>query len=315
MSVETTHATDLEQVVMESAALSDPPVPGRILVVPWGDVKSTAGSFVVDEQSAAATIAAFREHGTDLPIDYEHQTLGGAYSSPTGLAPAAGWVKKLVIVSPEEAAQANTAPGLWAEVEWTADAAEKLAARHYRYLSPVALIRREDRRVVALHSIALTNKPAIVGMKPVINRVPSASEDPSVELRRLLSLDESATEDLVLVAAAQRIRSLQRGETLRDAAARVERAMSAGKLTAAQREWALTLAERDPAEFDRWESAAPLIVPLGRLTGPSTVPTGDARRRAIEQSARAEWRANKSILERLCTEEAFVHAAVRDSAA
>src|ERR1043166_3967235 len=244
----------LDQIVMEAAPIQEAQVPAQILIVPWGEVKSTAGSFVVDEESASATLAAFQEHGTDLPVDYEHQTLGGPYSSPTGLAPAAGWIKALRVVTPAEADDGNAA-GIWADVEWTADAVEKLSGRQYRYLSPVALVRREDRRVVGLHSVALTNKPAIVGMLPVVNRsdvfdAPAAIED----LRELLSLDESANQDLIIVAAAQQIRSMQRTDALRQAAQRVERAMSAGKLSESQREWALTLAHRDPAEFDRWES-------------------------------------------------------------
>ena len=118
----------------------------------------------------------------------------------------------------------------------------------------------------------------------------------------------------MLVAAAQRIRTLQRTESLRVASQRVERALAAGKLACSQREWALALAERDPVEFDRWEDTAPIIVPLGRLAGLNVgKPAGDERRRRVEQSALTEWRANKDILEQLCTEEAFVHAAVRDA--
>jgi hypothetical protein len=34
---------------------------------------------------------------------------------------------------------------------------------------------------------------------------------------------------------------------------------------------------------------------------------------AIERAARAEWRANRDDLERLCTEDAYVAAAVRET--
>src|SRR5215475_3126974 len=56
----------------------------EILVVLFGDVQSTNGAFVVDEESMRATIEAFTTHGTDLPIDFEHQTLGGSFSAPSG---------------------------------------------------------------------------------------------------------------------------------------------------------------------------------------------------------------------------------------
>ena len=148
-----------EMQAIHSATLSGDGVPSRVLIAPWGLVESTNGSFVLDDESAQRAVEAFEDHGTDLPIDYEHQTLGGTYASPSGRAPAAGWIKRLV---------AEPGVGLLAEIEWTDDAKQMLAAKEYRYLSPVAIIRKTDRKLVAIHSAALTNKPAIVGMKPII---------------------------------------------------------------------------------------------------------------------------------------------------
>ena len=313
---------EVEQAVMEAAALSGPTTPQRILVAPWGEVTSVVGSFVVDDESVRETIAAFERHGTDLPIDYEHQTLGGEFSSPTGQAPAAGWIRALSAVSPEDAAVegASPEPGLWAEVAWTAEAETQLRDRKYRYLSPVALIRRSDRRLVGLHSVALTNKPAIVGMRPLVNRAgePASAEacEPLAlsELRRTLGLESTAGGENVLAAATERITSLEQQEASRQASERVQRAMIAGKLTAGQREWALSLAERLPDEFDAWERGAPIVVPLGRTVSPQRS-TLNARqnRSSVETVARAEWRANRSILEGLCTEAAYVADAVRQA--
>lgn len=120
-----------DQVAMQASSLSDAEVPTRVLIAPWGEVRSSAGSFILDDEAACATIAAFEAHGTDLPVDYEHQTLGGAYSSPSGEAPAAGWIKALSVISPAQAAQSDPPcePGLWADVGWTSEALEKLRAR------------------------------------------------------------------------------------------------------------------------------------------------------------------------------------------
>lgn len=328
MPTQATDTTDsdsrpVERVVLEAAALGQEDLPSRILVTPWGEIESSAGPFVVDDEAARETIAAFARHGTDLPVDYEHQTLGGPYSSPSGQAPAAGWIKALTAVSPEQAGdgQSPGEPGLWADVEWTDEAKEKLRSRQYRYLSPVALVRRGDRRLVAIHSVALTNKPAIVGMRPVVGSDASVSpadqapSSPAGELRELLEVDQTAADEVVLVAAAERIRTLQRAEALRQASDRVGKAMTAGKLGAAQRDWALSLALRDPAEFDRWEAAAPVLVPLGRMSPPrpaaaAKTATGD---RAVEAAARTEYRANRQVLEPLCTEEAYVASALRES--
>jgi phage I-like protein len=315
----------VEQVVLETSALGQEEAPKRILITPWGEVQSSSGSFVVDEEAANLTIAAFAGHGTDLPVDYEHQTLGGAYSSPSGQAPAAGWIKVLSAVPPGAAGRegAPAEPGLWADVEWTQEAKEKLQSKQYRYLSPVALVRRSDRRLVGLHSVALTNKPAIVGMRPVVGSDAAAAPEDSAhvsateELREALKLGQAASDEVVLVAAIRRIRAMERVESGRQATDRVARAMSAGKLTAAQREWALSLALRDPAEFDRWLESAPMVVPPGRLAPPRPGEAGgrDASRQAAESAARAEWQANRRLLEKICTEEAYVASAVREVSA
>ncbi|MCH7591552.1 MAG: hypothetical protein IH989_02065 [Planctomycetes bacterium] len=125
-----------EVQAIHSATLAGDGVPSRVLIAPWGLVESTNGSFVLDDESAQRAVEAFEAHGTDLPIDYEHQTLGGTYASPNGRAPAAGWIKRLLV---------EPGVGLLAEIEWTDDAKEMVAAKEYRYLSPVAIIRKTDR--------------------------------------------------------------------------------------------------------------------------------------------------------------------------
>ena len=106
-----------EMRALHSASLTGDKIPSRVLLTPWGPVESTNGSFIVDEESVRLALAAFEEHGTDLPIDYEHQTLGGRYSSPNGQAPAAGWVKRIF---------GEPGVGLLAEIEWTDQAAKML---------------------------------------------------------------------------------------------------------------------------------------------------------------------------------------------
>jgi len=139
-----------------TAARSD-----RVLLCPWGSVHGSNGDFILDGESARMVLAAFRAQGVDLPIDYEHQTLGGDRARPDGAAPAAGWIGSL---------EAVPGVGLLAEVSWTPKGHRAIAAKEYRYLSPVVVVRKSDGRVSALHSVALTNKPAIVGAAPIVNR-------------------------------------------------------------------------------------------------------------------------------------------------
>jgi len=129
-----------------------------VLIAPDGKVQSTAGDFTVDEESWAAMDETFREHATFLPIDYEHQTLGGDYASPDGTAPAAGWVKSI---------RYEKGKGVIASVAWTERARKMIRAGEYQYVSPVLIVRKADRKAIGLHSVGLTNRPAIVGMERI----------------------------------------------------------------------------------------------------------------------------------------------------
>ncbi len=368
-------AGEMDVVSLRSAELETGAAPTRILIAPWGDVESTQGRFFVDGQAVAATIEQFREHGTDIPIDFEHQTLGGSYASPDGLAPAAGWIKDLIGIE---------SVGLMADVEWTELGLEHLQKRQYRYLSPVALIRKSDRRLVGLHSAALTNKPAIVGMEALVNREDASEEhdrgvppfgsepqgrrlaaccqcdrddtseehgrtsrawhpgevknstqtvqiaqakacgslDQTLEeesmvetlekLRRQLALDQRDGARQVLVAASQRLAELERREEQKGAEARVSEAMAAGKLTEAQREWALKLALSDAQSFDEWSAAAPAVVNLGRTAAPSAGDSVAQTNQLVAARARSEFRC-ESVLQALTSEEAYVQQAMRES--
>jgi hypothetical protein len=136
-------------------------VANRILAIPWGKVRSTNGDFILDAESARMVLDAFHAQRVELPIDYEHQTLHGDNERPDGLAPAAGWIHSLDVM-PE--------CGIYADVRWTPKGSQMVAAHEYRYLSPVVMVRKEDGRVSSLHSVALTNRPAIAGATPIVNR-------------------------------------------------------------------------------------------------------------------------------------------------
>jgi len=294
-----------EMRALHSATLSGESVPQRVLLAPWGAVESSNGSFVVDEESARLAVAAFQEHGTDLPIDYEHQTLGGIYASPSGQAPAAGWIKRLI---------AEPGVGLLAEIEWTEQAALRLTAKEYRYLSPVAIVRKTDRKLVAIHSAALTNKPAIVGMAPIVNRenLDEDGEDlePWIRLRQELELPDEVGADEVLVAAGERLGDLRRRDLERRVDERIQEAMRAGKLVEAQRAWAEALVAREEQLFDEWFRTAPVVVQTGRTTPPHAADASERRRHAACATARAEFRTNR-FLAGLTTEEAYVANAAR----
>lgn len=281
-----------------SAPLAGAEVPTRVRVAPWGEVESSRGRFVVDEESAAAVVRAFEAHGTDLPIDYEHQTLGGAFTAPNGQAPAAGWIRRL---------DAEPGVGIFAHVAWTEPALAQLAARQYRYLSPVAVVRRSDRKLVEIHSAALTNKPAIVGMEPIVNRS-EPDGDTIGALRERLALGAECDVAELLAAANSRLSAWERERAREAAERRVETLLRGGRATEAQREFAVRLALAAPDLFEAWAATAPVVVPLGRTTPPETA-TGRSDR-AVAAQARAEFRAHPELAA-LTSEEAYAADALR----
>lgn len=302
---QTNQVTGGELSALCSSQLGGDKVPERVLLAPWGHVESTNGSFIVDEESAALTIEAMSDQATDTPIDYEHQTLGGSYASPSGQAPAAGWIKQVV---------AEPGVGLVALIEWTEQAAQMLAAKEYRYLSPVALIRKSDRKLIGIHSAALTNKPAIKGMRPIVNRaehdVPDNVE-PVAALRQTLALADDAGVDEVLLAASRKLHEVRAEAERERVDRRVEDAMREGKLVEAQRAWAAQLLACGEPLFDEWLRTAPVVVAVGATRPPGGDTADERRQRSVEACARGEYRSNP-LLQRLTSEAAYVSSASRD---
>lgn len=160
--------------------------PEIIDVLPIGHVISSKGEFDVDEESLREMKAQIAQRGVDLVVDYEHQTLKGTQ------APAAGWVKDLFLKD----------GSIKARVEWTPTATKYLSDKEYRYLSPVITVRKSDGKATGLHSIALTNTPAIEGMTPIVNSQNFEGGQTIMEiikkLAELLGLGEDATEEQVM---------------------------------------------------------------------------------------------------------------------
>jgi phage I-like protein len=115
-----------------------------------------AGHWYIDGQVAARLIAKAAALATDLVIDYEHQTLNSAENGQP--APAAAWFKG-------KALEWREGLGLFAtQVDWTGTAAAMIAAKEYRYLSPVFSYDKQSGEVLELHHVGLTNSPALDGM-------------------------------------------------------------------------------------------------------------------------------------------------------
>lgn len=121
--------------------------------------------------------------------------------------------------------------GLTAAIEWNQRGRDAIAARAYKYLSPTLLIEKDSNQAVELHSIALTNKPAIERMdrlaasmrciemelQPMAD-TPTEGEqkDPRPLLKELASLlgldiDEAADPAMILQSIVDQVKAKGEG--------------------------------------------------------------------------------------------------------
>lgn len=268
------HTIGKEEMLCRTVALSHPDgVPSEIQVIPFGTHKTEKGDFTLDEEGSALILKDFESRANNMVIDYEHQTLGGSE------APAAGWIKKLINKGKD---------GIWAVVEWTDRAKQYLKNREYRYLSPVFLKKGSDNKVIQLINAGLTNQPAIDGMVPLVNKggdsPPYRKEEKVMKkLLELLGLKEDATASEVtatILAMKQaqgqasevpvlksELQALKAQIANRDAEELVALAMKEGKVTPAQKDWAVAYAGRDPEGFKVFVAKVPVVVHTGETAG------------------------------------------------
>jgi phage I-like protein len=173
--------------------------PGRFLLFRegWSEIEGE-GNVFVDRAAFDLVAANLQRRGNDVVIDYEHQTLLDVQ------APAAGFITGLAY---------EDGVGIWAVTTWNQRANEYVTAGEYRYFSPVFAIRKSDSRLIAIHSVALTNAPKTNHITPLLaakleaEYQPVEREEHAMEfftkLFNLLRLAAGATEDDVIAAVTK----------------------------------------------------------------------------------------------------------------
>ena len=137
-------------------------------------------------------IAAFQTKQRPLVVDWEHAS---EHRAPVGLdAPAAGWIDHL------EARHG----AVWGHVAWTERAKQQIAAKEYRFISPVFTYQKADSAIVELTSAGLTNQPNL--NLTALNREESPMPLP-VALCTALEIPEESSE----ADAITRVKALNEG--------------------------------------------------------------------------------------------------------
>ena len=282
----------------------DDGLPTAFRLLRFGVNDSKNGPINLDEKGAAEVMRRYSAHGIKLAVDWEHQTFSSEQNGQP--APAIGWVHPEV--RPD---------GLWAVVdEWTAQGAEMLRSKSYRYFSPVVGLEPKTNRVISLMPIALTNHPALSGLSSLTLR---PNEDKNMDealIAKLRAADGFAGEVLKLTgkethqaamgtiatwqASHERVEKLTaelKGRDERDRKALLDSLHSSGKLEKESklRAYAESL---DLAALTVLAEALPQIVPVGAPIKQNPAPTTmsrDALLSAAEKAIDDEMKTDPSI--------------------
>lgn len=120
--------------------------PEWIQLIPAGQLVGRDGREWINDRPELV-LDAFAANELDIPLDLEHATeLKATQGDP---APAVGWVRELQVRDGQ----------IWGRVEWTEAGRNAVESKSYRYVSPVIIFERTSKRVVALTSVGLTNRP------------------------------------------------------------------------------------------------------------------------------------------------------------
>lgn len=223
-----------------------------IHVMPFGPFIEARDGRAFQVENVQAVLAS-----TELPllVDWEHQSA----AMFGGTSRAAGWIEELAV----EDGFANRFPskGLWGRVEWTEEGARDVAAKAFRFLSPVLLIDKETRNVETLLSVALTNTPALhlegIAADAYCQKFSARfgqekgnqtmKKETLIALCACLGLQPEAADEAVLDAAKSLAARVQSGTADKELCARLT--TDVAKLTAENTELKTKLSEHEKASF------------------------------------------------------------------
>ena len=198
----------------------------RVVVIPAPDedgiVPTRDGRVhrVTDPRLLAASLNA---QEVDARIDFDHQSEPTSPTFNGSTAAEGGWVRDY---------KATAAGAIEAELALSAEAATKLRARKYRYLSPGLRLEPGTGEVLAVSSVALVNNPNMPLEAPAVNS--NAGTMKTTTTGTQTAEDLQAREDAVK-AREEAVRK----QELSAAEAAVDRAVEDKRLLPAQKDFAL----------------------------------------------------------------------------
>lgn len=194
------HVNTFELQIAAAAQSGDEPK--WIKLVPAGIFKLRDGRGPFDAGNLASMKAIIERSlahagGTELMIDYDHQSVFGAIQGVGGRAEAAGWIRAL------EARD----DGIYGQVEWTPTAAGQIGEKKYRYISPLFTSAKGTGAIGRLLNAALVNMPALdlAAVAASSNLlIEDPKDNPMNAIAKALGLADTASADAILAAINER---------------------------------------------------------------------------------------------------------------
>ena len=229
--------------------------PREIQLFPFGTVQARDGRgpwTLADKDHAREVIAATqaRHAPTDMMVDYDHQAAFNVGPGKGGTAEAAAWIDVSKLSIKED--------GIWAAIDWTAEAAAKLKARTYRYLSPYFGSDKTTGRLTRFFNVGLVNQPAIreIAAAASVDLNPGNTA-PMKTILTALGLKDDATEAEACASIAALTQAASSAEQLAAAATALGlKPEATGEEVVAAASAAAAGAKPDPSKF----------VPIAALT-------------------------------------------------
>jgi len=254
------------------------------------------GSYLVDAESFALVAGEFARRGNDLVFDYEHQTLKGVE------APAAGWIKELawdqdqgILARMEWTAKgaayvASREYRYFSPVFYVRKSDNRLVGLHsaaltndpkHNHLDPIlAKLQPMEGSMDFLKKLAaklgLPETATEDEVMAALAKLMDASGDVPEAVAAALGVSAKDTSTVVAsihalrqstkgVVSREEFEALQAKLLDRDVTDVVAKAMTDGKITPDQKDWAVQYAKSDIAGFKMFVAKAPVVVPTGKL--------------------------------------------------
>lgn len=275
-----------------------------IQLLPYGHIKTKKGDFIVDEKAQEEIMKNFSGRENDLVVDYEHQTLTGGIAPAAGwiknlenrgkdgIWGEVEWTTKAesyisnkeykylspVIFINKNDKRVRTLHSAALTNDPAIDGMIPIANKNnFEEDESTMEFLKEIAKMLGLDETATEEQIMEALKKKMENAEPEVQANKEiVEISSLLDLKEDANiEDIKSKITAlknpegyvtvERFEKLEKQLKTKEKGEIVTKALKAGKITPAQREWAEKYAEQDLAGFKSFIEKAPQVVPLEKI--------------------------------------------------